>query len=131
MSVVHFYADWAAQCEQINSVLSEMAKLSEYKGVNFGKLEAEKLPEIAMKNKIEAVPCTLLYRRGNAIDRVEGANPGLLAERIKKCKDSSTTIDLPQPKDNLETRLKSLVSKAPCMLFMKGDPSTPKCGFSR
>ncbi|KAI9769655.1 MAG: monothiol glutaredoxin grx4 [Geoglossum simile] len=32
---------------------------------------------------------------------------------------------------SLHTRLTSLVSAAPVMLFMKGTPSTPQCGFSR
>ena len=31
----------------------------------------------------------------------------------------------------LETRLKKLVTASKCMLFMKGDPAAPKCGFSR
>ena len=31
----------------------------------------------------------------------------------------------------LDTRLKQLVNAAPVMLFMKGDPEEPKCGFSR
>lgn len=31
----------------------------------------------------------------------------------------------------LPTRLKALINKAPVMVFMKGYPSTPKCGFSR
>lgn len=33
--------------------------------------------------------------------------------------------------EDLHTRLTSLVSAAPCMLFMKGTPSAPQCGFSR
>jgi Grx4 family monothiol glutaredoxin len=32
---------------------------------------------------------------------------------------------------SLHSRLTSLVSAAPVMLFMKGTPSTPQCGFSR
>merc|ERR1712050_714938 len=31
----------------------------------------------------------------------------------------------------LEDRLKALINKAPVMLFMKGDPEAPRCGFSR
>ena len=31
----------------------------------------------------------------------------------------------------LEYRLKKLISASPVMLFMKGNPSEPKCGFSR
>jgi len=41
---------------------------------------------------------------------------------------SSTDED---PKVALEERLKKLISAAPCMLFMKGNPDEPKCGFSR
>jgi len=42
---------------------------------------------------------------------------------------ASTTNDTPA--EDLNTRLQSLVSAAPCMLFMKGTPSAPQCGFSR
>ena len=34
-------------------------------------------------------------------------------------------------KDDLNTRLGELVKAAPVMLFMKGTPSAPQCGFSR
>jgi len=31
----------------------------------------------------------------------------------------------------LEERMKALISRAPVMLFMKGEPDAPQCGFSR
>ncbi|TKA22522.1 hypothetical protein B0A50_08062 [Salinomyces thailandicus] len=34
-------------------------------------------------------------------------------------------------KEELDSRLKELVKAAPVMLFMKGTPSAPQCGFSR
>ncbi|XP_062200378.1 uncharacterized protein LOC133903050 [Phragmites australis] len=34
------------------------------------------------------------------------------------------------PKETLEDRLKVLISSAPVMLFMKGTPDAPRCGFS-
>lgn len=36
-----------------------------------------------------------------------------------------------EAKEALHTRLSELVSAAPVMLFMKGTPSAPQCGFSR
>ncbi|XP_030467864.2 monothiol glutaredoxin-S17 [Syzygium oleosum] len=33
-------------------------------------------------------------------------------------------------KENLEDRLRKLVSSSPVMLFMKGNPDAPRCGFS-
>jgi len=32
---------------------------------------------------------------------------------------------------SIEDRLKALINKAPIMLFMKGNPEVPRCGFSR
>ncbi|VDM97163.1 unnamed protein product [Thelazia callipaeda] len=32
---------------------------------------------------------------------------------------------------NIDERLKSLINQAPLMLFMKGTPDSPKCGFSK
>ncbi|VDP30915.1 unnamed protein product [Schistosoma mattheei] len=33
--------------------------------------------------------------------------------------------------NDLSSRLHSLINKAPVMLFMKGSPEEPRCGFSR
>ena len=35
------------------------------------------------------------------------------------------------PEDALNARLKSLINSSPVMLFMKGVPTAPRCGFSR
>ena len=51
----------------------------------------------------------------------ESADPGTAPEM------SSTQ----NQKDELDQRLGELVKAAPVMLFMKGTPSTPQCGFSR
>ena len=38
---------------------------------------------------------------------------------------------LPKPEESLNDRLKKLVNQSKVMLFMKGSPNEPKCGFSR
>jgi len=38
---------------------------------------------------------------------------------------------LPASETSLEDRLKALVSREPVMLFMKGSPDSPQCGFSK
>ena len=48
--------------------------------------------------------------------------------------DLSSTSPNPLPEtnqDDINARLASLVKAAPVMLFMKGTPSSPQCGFSR
>jgi len=42
-----------------------------------------------------------------------------------------STEEMPGQKDDLHKRLTDLVKAAPVMLFMKGTPSSPQCGFSR
>lgn len=47
--------------------------------------------------------------------------------------DTAATTDdsLAESKEALDARLTTLVKAAPVMLFMKGTPSAPQCGFSR
>ena len=44
-----------------------------------------------------------------------------------------TTLEeaLADSKKELNARLKELINSSPVMIFMKGDRTTPKCGFSR
>ncbi|XP_053976915.1 glutaredoxin 3 [Hylaeus volcanicus] len=133
LSVIHFYAPWADQCSQINDVISEMSKLPECKGVKFAKIEAEKVPEVSLKAGITAVPTVILARNSTIVDRVDGANPSAIAEKVKShsASKNSIPIDVCKSQVNLEDRLKNLINRAPCMLFMKGNPANPRCGFSK
>ncbi|XP_057340682.1 glutaredoxin-3 [Microplitis mediator] len=132
--VIHFFAPWAEQCQQINDLFDTLAEVEDFKGAKFGKVEAENLPDIAVKYKITAVPTVVLIRNSNQVDRVDGVNPALIGEKIKKYLSSKssapTSVETTEPV-SLDERLKKLINKASCMLFMKGDRVTPRCGFSR
>ncbi|XP_066586808.1 glutaredoxin-3 [Prorops nasuta] len=132
LTVIHFYASWADQCKQMNNVIEELIMVKEYKDVKFAKILAEDVPEVSMNADVSAVPTILLYKDNKIVDRVDGANPGTLAEKIKKFINSKDVpIVTPKPKEDLEAKLKKLINQAPCMLFMKGNPANPRCGFSR
>ena len=55
---------------------------------------------------------------------------GSLREQLGIGDSSNTTTTAEAPK-SLNDRLKELIHRAPVMIFMKGLPSQPKCGFSR
>ncbi|EZA62809.1 glutaredoxin-3 isoform X6 [Ooceraea biroi] len=133
LSVVHFYAPWAAQCSQVNDVLEEMGKLEEYKNVKFAKIEAENVAEVSLKAQVTVVPTILLLRDSSVVDRVDGVNATALTEKIKRHLNNkdAPTLNAAKSKESLEDRLKKLTNQAPCMLFMKGNPANPRCGFSR
>lgn len=100
--------------------------------VKFYKLEAEDIPELSERFEVTAVPTFILIKDGQKVDRVDGANA---ADLTKKVRAQASLAPLPAapkpPTEDLESRLKRLTHAAEVMLFMKGTPEEPKCGFSR
>ncbi|XP_063163422.1 glutaredoxin-3 isoform X1 [Candoia aspera] len=129
--VVHFWAPWAPQCVQMNNVMAELAK--EHPQVTFVKLEAEAVPEVSEKYEISSVPTFLFFKDSQKIDRLDGAHAPELTKKVQR-HTSSLALSLgsaDNEKEDLNSRLKKLINAAPCMLFMKGTPHEPRCGFSR
>ncbi|KAL1508926.1 hypothetical protein ABEB36_003745 [Hypothenemus hampei] len=123
IAVIHFQADWAEQCNQVNEVLDTLAKQSDFGDIKFYSCSAEELSEISLKFNIESVPTVLVFQSNKVLDRIDGADAAKITEKVKYYANKSA-----QP---LEERLKLLINKAKIMLFMKGDRETPRCGFSR
>nr|DBA15000.1 TPA: hypothetical protein GDO54_004267 [Pyxicephalus adspersus] len=129
--VVHFWAPWAPQCAQMNDVMVELAKV--HPEVTFVKLEAEAIPEVSEKYEITSVPTFLFFKSSQKIDRLDGAHAPELTKRVQRHASNTAFPAAPNstPKEDLKVRLKKLINVAPCMLFMKGSPQEPRCGFSR
>ncbi|XP_027696274.1 glutaredoxin-3 [Vombatus ursinus] len=127
--VIHFWAPWAPQCTQMNGVMEELAK--EYPQVAFVKLEAEAVPEVSEKYEISSVPTFLFFKNTQRVDRLDGAHAPELTRKVE-CHISSSVLPRAEfVKEDLDRRLKKLTNAAPCMLFMKGSPQEPRCGFSK
>ncbi|XP_058453782.1 glutaredoxin 3-like [Malaya genurostris] len=128
VSVALFSAEWAEQCKQILSVMSELAKQSVYGGIQFLDVPAEDLSEVALKHQIEAVPTVIFFRAGTAVDRIDGVD---IAALITKCRKFSGASNSDITEGTLEDRLKALINQCNVMIFMKGDRNVPRCGFSK
>lgn len=118
----------------MNVVLDEMAKQAEFKTVCFAKIEAESIPEVSVQYKISAVPTFLIFKENNLVDTVNGANPAELTKKINKhagTRASTPPMEIKPSGQSLEDRLKTLIKLADVMVFMKGNPANPRCGFSR
>ncbi|XP_053440288.1 glutaredoxin-3 isoform X2 [Nycticebus coucang] len=129
--VVHFWAPWAPQCTQMNDVMAELAK--EHPQVSFVKLEAEAVPEVSEKYEISSVPTFLFFKNSQKIDRLDGAHAPELTKKVQRHGSSASFPPSANEhvKEDLSLRLKKLTHAAPCMLFMKGTPQEPRCGFSK
>jgi len=92
-----------------------------------------------------SVPYFVFLRGGAVIDQLEGVNIAALSEKIQKHAKGSSAPAAPAAaaapvpataapasgKAALHARLEKLVNFAPVMLFMKGTPEAPQCGFSK
>ncbi|KAK4188340.1 thioredoxin-like protein [Podospora australis] len=150
--VVSFHAPWAAPCAQMATVLSTLASeypVTEPASTSWVSVNAEDLSEISEAYNVTAVPFLVLIRNGTVLETVSGSSAVKVRNAIEshaakvgaptangattddKEGEITTEEDPEKKKEELFKRLGDLVKAAPVMLFMKGTPSEPKCGFSR
>ncbi|XP_058812897.1 glutaredoxin 3 [Topomyia yanbarensis] len=128
VTVALFSAEWAEQCKQILSVMSELAKQSAFGAVQFLDVPAEDLSEVSLKHQIDAVPTVIFFRAGTAVDRIDGVD---IAALTAKCRKFAGAADSEATGKSLDDRLKELINRENVMIFMKGDRNVPRCGFSK
>jgi len=148
--IVLFHAPWAAPCAQMATVLSTLASeypITEPLSTSWVSINAEELSDISEAYDVTAVPFLVLIRKGEVLETVSGSSAVKVRNAIERhaAKTTSgaaianddnngevaTEEDPEKKKEELFKRLGDLVKAAPVMLFMKGTPSEPKCGFSR
>ncbi|XP_055633253.1 glutaredoxin 3 [Toxorhynchites rutilus septentrionalis] len=127
VTVALFSAEWADQCKQILSVMSELAKQATFGGMQFLDVPAEELSEVSLKHQIDAVPTVIFFKAGTAVDRIDGVD---IAALTTKCRKYAGTPEASSD-GSFENRLKALINRANVMIFMKGDRDAPRCGFSK
>eukprot|EP00299_Pterocystis_sp_00344_P002445 c1275_g1_i1.p1 GENE.c1275_g1_i1~~c1275_g1_i1.p1 ORF type:complete len:345 (+),score=61.13 c1275_g1_i1:38-1036(+) len=131
--LIHFSAAWCAPCRQIEAVILELVKT--FPQLVTLQIEAEEAEDVAELFQIESVPtCVLLLNEVQQF-RIDGVNPPELTQKVTEfCNKHKAPVQAPAANTldpELNARLAKLVRSAPVMLFMKGVPNSPKCGFSR
>ncbi|KIJ51082.1 hypothetical protein M422DRAFT_27149 [Sphaerobolus stellatus SS14] len=142
VSLINFWAPWAEPCKQMNQVVIELAR--KYPNVLVLQVEAESLEDIAESFEIEAVPSFVILRGHSLLSRIAGADASALSSALATQARSppsarSTTDRAPQAaiddyeetEEQLNRRMRKLMQQSKVVLFMKGNPDAPRCGFSR
>ena len=149
----YFHAKWAPPCEVLTPIVAEY--INKYPNVSFFSVALDE-EDGADSNKtdlvdamtahfnVTCVPLILLLkdtemspsfdiRQMAIIDRIEGFNPPRLDHVLKNsCSTNDENRVAPSGMDNsLDSRLKSLINQAPLVIFIKGSPANPQCGFTR
>ena len=126
--------------------------------ISFLSLDAEEVSEVSEKYDVTQVPLVVLQKSGEVVEAITGTDANKVRTAVEKNMNPSQAgkaglppaqtvtkpvqtqnVDSPHtngntaaaPEEDLNTRLTTLTNAAPVMLFMKGTPSAPQCGFSR
>jgi len=97
---------------------------------------------VTVRYNVPSVPYFLFFKAGQLVDRLQGANALALSSKVNSLASSPSSTAAGAParpveqaahseSNDLNARLAALVHSSPVMLFMKGSPDAPKCGFSR
>lgn len=135
-AVLLFWAPWhEASCEggplhQALSVLSTTLT-----DVVFFKVEAEACVELSEQYGVTVVPTVVLINKG-VVEKVQGEDVAAVTTAVQRLANSDAAVSPPPPpqqqqQESLEDRLNRLIRANEVMLFMKGSPTNPRCGFSR
>jgi len=142
-TVLLFWAPWheaSVEGGPMDQVLRALAASTD--SVRFGRVQAEEVPALTEKYKVTVVPTfVLLDATGKVVQRIEGGEDvSQVTQATTKLAQASDTSDAAEvssepaaltPEERLSNRLERLVRSSEVMLFMKGTPTAPRCGFSR
>ncbi|KAG8167088.1 hypothetical protein KVR01_002777 [Diaporthe batatas] len=83
--VADFYADWCGPCKMIAPTFESLAtKFSKPKRIVFAKVDVDNQKEIASQYGVRAMPTFMIFKNGQAIDTIQGANPPALTAAVEK-----------------------------------------------
>jgi thioredoxin 1 len=79
--VVDFFAVWCGPCKMIAPLLERFS--NEYaETTEFYKLDVDELSSVAQEQEVTAMPTIIFYRDGKVVDKVIGANPNAIKQKI-------------------------------------------------
>jgi len=82
--LVDFWAPWCGPCKMLGPVIEKIAgKMGN--DVSFVKLNTDENPSLAGEYQVSGIPCLILFKGGQAVDRIVGFVPeGQITSMLQK-----------------------------------------------
>ena len=74
LTLVDFWATWCGPCRKLSPVIDEIAEEFDSK-VKFVKIKADENLQTAQKYSISGVPCLLIFKNGEPVERIVNIVP--------------------------------------------------------
>lgn len=69
-AVLNFFNDWEMDCLMCLPVFDALAE--EFSNIMFGRVNIDDFSEFAERHKVERVPCTIILKRGEVVEKIGG-----------------------------------------------------------
>jgi thioredoxin 1 len=84
--LVDFWAPWCGPCKMLSPVVEKVAAAHGDK-FKFAKLNTDEHPNIAGQYQVSGIPCLILFKNGEPVDRIMGYVPenvitGMLSKHV-------------------------------------------------
>ncbi|XP_021908693.1 thioredoxin H-type-like [Carica papaya] len=80
--VIDFTASWCGPCKLMEPTIKDCA--AKFTDIEFFKIDVDMLGDVAEEFEVDAMPTIVLMKNGEELDRVVGAKPGELLQKIEK-----------------------------------------------
>jgi Grx4 family monothiol glutaredoxin len=136
--VLVFDAEFTEQKELVDAAVKALVNDAEISSkIALAQVDVEQNNDLATEFTITSVPMIACVKKGQTIKRIDTLDPTNLTNMVREqlrllemvsTNESGESVD---PKETFKAYLKKLTTRAPVMIFMKGHPEAPRCGFSK
>jgi thioredoxin len=93
--VADFYADWCGPCKAIAPIYEQLsAQLSRPNKITFTKINTDNQQELARAYGVTAMPTFMIFKSGQRIESIQGADPRKLSAAVKKLADEANRVGM-------------------------------------
>lgn len=137
--VLVFDAEFTGQQDIVDEAVKALLAADDLANkVVLAQVDVEQNNDLATQYSVVSVPMVVCVKKGQTVKRIDTLQVSKLTNIVReqlKLLELVTTNDsgetVADPKETFKSYLKKLTMRAPVMVFMKGQPEAPRCGFSK